>query len=239
MKFFDLRIKVEKIDRNDLSLFCRNLTLLGYQGAAIIFPEKLRKKCERLEERLNEISKKENFLLLIGFEAKNIKELRRLINDRKKFDLLVVKGGDLNLNRKACESPEVDVLFNPEANRKDSGMNHISVKMAAKNGVALGISFKKFIEFEEDKFLIKKLLMNVRLAKKYGMKIVIASGASNPWEVVDPCVLISVGKILEMEINEAKKSVSRIPYDIIKTNKERRKAEWIAPGIKVVKNEKA
>lgn len=233
MKFFDVIIP-EKIHKRNIFGFIEIAKWFGYDKICFVLPWKMIKKKDKIESILNE-SKNTNVKTYLGFYAKKIKELTNLTKLRRDFDLLVVEGGDLNLNRKACETPEVDILLNPEFGRKDSGMNHIFAKLAAKNNVCLGISLRKFLSTFDHKETMANIALNIFLAKKYGMKIVLVSGASKVEEMADPLSLVSLGKILGMDLKEAKESVSRVLTHIIEENLKRKKAEWIAPGIEVVK----
>lgn len=234
MKFFDLIVNPEKIHKKNILEFIETARWFGYDKICFILPEKMIKKRKKIESILDE-SKNSFVKTYLGFYAKRMKELIKLVKLRRKFDLLVVEGGDLNLNRKACETPEVDVLLNPEFGRKDSGMNHIFAKLAAKNNVCLGISFKKFLSSFERKEVINNIALNIFLARKYGMKITLVSGASKVEEMVDPLSLVSLGKILGMDLKEAKESASKTLTCIIEENLKRKEPGWIAPGIEVVK----
>ncbi len=233
MNFFDVIIP-EKIHKRNIIEFIETAKWFGYGKICFIFPAKAIKKKDKIESILNE-SANTTVKTYFGFYARKMKELLKLIKLRRNFDLLIVEGGDLNLNRKACETSEVDILLNPEFNRKDSGMNHIFAKLAAKNNVCLGISLKKFLSTFEYKEVISNIALNIFLAKKYGMKITLVSGASKIEEMVDPLSLVSLGKILGMELKEAKESASRVLTNIIEENLKRKRPEWIAPGIEVVK----
>jgi RNase P/RNase MRP subunit p30 len=64
--------------------------------------------------------------------------------------------------------------------------------------------------------------------------IIICSGAISHWQLKDPKILISMGCLLGLELNEAKKALSETPEGIMKMIKERRSTKWIIPGVKVI-----
>jgi len=76
---------------------------------------------------------------------------------------------------------------------------------------------------------------NVKLCKKYKTPIIISSGAVSHWQLKDPKALMSMGCLLELELNEAKDALSRTPQNMIRMIKDRRDSKWIRPGVKVVK----
>ncbi|MCS7105860.1 MAG: ribonuclease P, partial [Candidatus Aenigmarchaeota archaeon] len=192
---------------------------------------------EILKTEIERVRKEIGIEIFLGFEARNLKELRALVKRRKEFDVLLVRGGDLELNREACEIPEVDILTHPELGRQDSGLNHVLAKLAAKNFTAIEINFRE-IMFTTKKtrcLVLRNIQQNVRLAKKYKAPLVICSGAINHFELRDPYSLISIGCELGLELKEAKEAVSKIPQEIIKKIRERKDENWILPGVKVVK----
>ncbi len=79
----------------------------------------------------------------VFLEADDWGELKRKIGDaRNDADVLVFKGGDEELNRKAAEDTRVDVILHPERDRKDSGINHVVAEEAAENEVAIGFDLR-------------------------------------------------------------------------------------------------
>jgi len=79
-----------------------------------------------------------------------------------------------------------------------------------------------------------KISENIRLCKKYKTPTIICSGAISHWQLRDPKILMSMGCLLGLELNEAKKDLSEVPEGIIKMIKERQGKEWIRPGVKVI-----
>ena len=74
----------------------------------------------------------------------------------------------------------------------------------------------------------------VRIAKKYKAPIILTSGASTPWELKDPFVLLSYAVSIGMEIKESKNALGYEPKRIVRKNEERQSDKWIIPGVRVV-----
>ena len=190
-----------------------------------------------LQAEIERIKKQTGIEIFLGLKARNTKELSSLANRRKEFDILLVRGGNLKLNRKACETPEVDILAHPELERTDSGLDHVSVKFAAKNNVAIELNFRE-IAVSTDKTrgtILSNIRRNMNLAKKYKAPIIICSGAMSHWELKSPEVMISMACQLGLELKDAKEAVTKVPGNIIRIVKERRSKKWVRPGVKVVK----
>ena len=209
---------------------------LGYSG--ICFSEYFKddQQIKKLQEDASKVKETVGIGIYIGFEARNMKELERLIERRRRFDVLLVHGGDLKLNRIACETPQVDILTHPELDRNDSGLNHVLVKAAAANDVAIEMNFREVLGANKRSRskLIANIGKNMMLAKKFHAPIILCSGAVSHFEMRDPLVLVSFATQLGLKLDEAKESLSKVPEKILKQSKERRDGKWISPGVKII-----
>ena len=238
MAFYDLHLHSEFSEgKSSVEDFAKRAKILGFHGICFAVYYKDIRRVDQLKKRATEVSKKIGIDIFIGLEATTLEELKKLINVRRDYDLLLVRGTNLNLNRKAVQTKEVDILTHPEYNRKDSGLNHIMTKLAAKNKVAVEINFREILQSSKNtrSHIMHHIQENVKLCKKYKTPIIISSGAVSHWQLKDPKILISMGCLVGLELNEAKKALSKTPEDMIKMIKERRDKRWVRPGVKVVK----
>jgi len=238
MNYYDFNVHSEFSEgESSLEEIAKRAKLMDYKGFCFTSYFKDKKQIEILKEKTSKVSKKIRIEIYIGFEARTIDELVKLKKIRRSFDFLLVKGSDLNLNRKAVQTKEVDILTHPELDRKDSGFNHTMAKLAAENNVAIEIDFREILLSSKNTraYIMHKIQENVKLCKKFKVPIIICSGAITHWQLKDPNVLISMGCLLGLDINEAKKSLSEIPEKMIKMIKERKDGKWIRPGVKIIK----
>ena len=129
-------------------------------------------------------------------------------------DFKIVIGGDDKKNRKAVEDKSNDILMSPEKIRKkdfmgyaDSGLNQVLCKLAKKNNVAIGFNFNDVLISKNRRNILSKMMLNVRLCRKYKVKVVLCSGAKNELEMRMPRDLISFGVCIGMTPGEAKKTL--------------------------------
>jgi len=209
---------------------------LGYKGIGFISYHLKKEEEDLLKTEINRVSKEYNFEIYIGFEATNKMELKKLLNRRREFDLLLVRGGTNFMNRIAVENRGVDILTHPDYERKDCGINHVLARLAKENEVAIEINFREVLNSEG--LIRKNILANhmeiIRLYKKFKFPLIVSSGALSHWQIKDPKVLISYLVILGLEMKEAKEALSVTPRKIIERAKEWRSDKWIMPGVKVV-----
>lgn len=116
-------------------------------------------------------------------DSKNINEVRRQIQKLKKeHKEVIVLAGSPEFNRKIVEMKDVDILLSPEShNRKDklkqrdSGLNEILCRIAAKNNIKIGIDIGKIksIKDKEKAKVLARIMQNIMLCKKAGTELVL------------------------------------------------------------------
>ncbi len=208
----------------------------GYKGIGFISYPLKREEENFLKVEIDRVSKEYNFEIYIGFEATNKLELKKLLNRRREFDLLLVRGGTNFMNRIAVENRGVDILTHPDYERKDCGINHVLARLAKENEVAIEINFREVLNSEG--LIRKNVLANhmeiIRLYKKFKFPLIISSGAFSHWQIKDPKVLVSYLVTLGLEMKEAKEALRETPRKIIERAKEWRSEKWIMPGVRLV-----
>jgi ribonuclease P/MRP protein subunit RPP1 len=236
MKCFDLHVHSAFSEgESTIEQLAERAKELGYTGICFSEYYEGKPQLEKLKAETAKVSENMGIEILLGFEARSTKELKRLAGMRRMFDVLLVHGGDLRVNRAAVETKEVDILTHPEHGRYDCGMNHVMAKLAKRNNVAIEINFREILI--SDKKTRSRILANMRdnvaLAKKYKMSIISCSGAISHWEIKDPLCISSIANEFGMGLKEAKNSISKVPEGIVKLAKERKSKNWVMPGVKM------
>lgn len=238
MKFYDLHVHSAFSEgTSSIEELAGRGKLLGFSG--ICFSEYFegQQQLKKLKAEIEKVKRKIGIDVFLGFEARSVKELGILKARRRLFDVLLARGGDLKLNRKACETAEVDILTHPEHGRRDSGLNHVLAKAAAKNNVAIEINFREILTASKKtrSRVMANMQTNIKLAKKYKAPIIICSDAISHWKLRDPRCLISMACQLGLGLKEAKAALTKVPESIIRQAIERKGKRWIMPGVKVIK----
>lgn len=236
MRYFDMHLHSAFSEgTSSIEQLASTAKNLRYSGICFAEYFKSLDQIKKLYEEIEKVKQKVGIEISLGFEAKNPKELMKLVNVRRKFDVLLVNGGDLKLNRLACETPEVDILTHPEYERIDSGMNHVLMKEAAKNNVAIEVNFREILITSKNtrSKVLHNIEQNIRLAKKYKTPIILCSGAISHFELRSPECLISMANQLGLELNESYRCLSDVPEKVLKQSKERRSEKFVMPGVKI------
>lgn len=142
---------------------------------------------------------------------------------RSKCVVLMVHGGDYDINRAACENPMIDVVCHPELGRRDSGLDHVCVKAAKENDVAIEVNFREILQSHKQTrvSVLSSLRTNIRLCKAYGTKMITTSSAVTKWGLRSGRDLASFSHLLGLELSDAIASVTTVPETIVKTNREK------------------
>src|SRR3989338_2487680 len=102
MKFFDLHVhSAFSGGTSSLEQLASTAKELGYTG--ICFAEYFENdsQIKKLKEDISKVSEKVGIDIFLGFEARNPKELHKLVERRRMFDILLAQGGNLEMNRLA------------------------------------------------------------------------------------------------------------------------------------------
>ncbi len=236
MKAFDMHVHSAFSEgESTIEQLAQRAKELGYAGICFSEYYEGRAQLEKLKAKIAGASKKTKIEILLGFEARNTHELKRLTDMRRLYDVLLARGGDLRLNRAAVEAKEVDILTHPEHGRYDCGMNHVMAKLAKKNNVAIEINFREMLTSTKKtrSRILAGMRENIALAKKYKMPIILCSGAISHWELRDPLCMSSMAEQLDLTLKQAKEAVSKAPENIVKRVKERKSEKWVMPGVKI------
>ena len=227
--FYDFHIR----DNRELVLEAERL---GYNGVAVY------KKGENSNNNFNKelISpdvSESSFKILYGLiiYSRNLMDLKRKIQKfRREADILMVHGGDLKINRAACENHRVDILSNPYSGRRDCGINHISARKAAENNVAIELNLKYLLKTKPK--LRYKVLGYYRellkLFRKYNFPLIITSDAHSNFDMHTPHDIIALTNCFGMDEDEAITALSETPLSIIERNYPKNKL--IIEGARIV-----
>ena len=191
---------------------------LGLKGIGVV-----RYYVDRVEPLPKEVNGVE-IINCMMIKAKNPQELNDIaMKIRDKTEVLMVHGGDYDVNRAACENSLIDILCHPELGRKDSGLDHIAVKAAASNKVAIEINFRAILESYKKRRvrILSFMTKNVKLCREYNADVITTSGAVNKYGLRSGRELAAVTNLLGLELGKAIESVSSVPEEIVKINKEK------------------
>lgn len=212
--FFDFHLHEDK----ELVAEARRL---GYAGIAIMHHDiNSHHSSNNIQENHN-IKNKNSINIYTGVEisAKNPDDLKKKMQRLKKKDeIIMVHGGDLKINREACENPRVDILSHPYRSRRDSGINHVIGRKAAEKKVAIELNLKYLLKIRQSHRhrILSQFKDILKLHRKFNFPLIITSGAHSIYDLHTPQDIIALTNSFGMNREEAVSALSTTPQDIIK-----------------------
>ena len=208
--FFDLHLHesqelVDEVER------------LGYNGVLTFNHEEIKNK--DYTDDLISLKNDSSFQIRRGLMiySKNTADLKRKIQKSRNEDVLIVYGGDLKINRSACENPRVDIISHPYHGRRDCGINHISARKAAENEVAVELNIRYLLRSRpQNRYKVLGYYREIlKLQRKFEFPLIITSGAHSIFELHTPHDIIALTNCFGMNEEEASFALSETPRNII------------------------
>lgn len=160
----------------------------------------------------------------VYINAKNSEEMKKMVKKtRNKSEIVIVQGGDYDINREACQNSMVDILCSPEHGRRDSGLDHVCAKEAKENNIMIEINMHSVIDsFRRRRaYLLSSYKKNINLCRKFGANIILTSGSISKWGMRGPRQIAAFAYLMGLPINDALHSLSSLPESIIETNRKK------------------
>jgi ribonuclease P/MRP protein subunit RPP1 len=180
----------------------------GYAGIAITNHDAIRAEQPGLPELFTGVE----------IQADSVTTLKRKVKHHwGKVDLIVVHGGTEKINRAAVEHPLVDILAHPCGEKGEGGLNHVLVRFAAANGVAIDFNLDALIHTRraDRARVLSKMREILRLVRKYHAPMILTSHARSVYDLRAPREMIALAALLGMTAEEAKAALSDTPAGIL------------------------
>lgn len=142
------------------------------------------------------------------------KEARRIIDSLKNKKKIIAIEGSPEINRRAIETLKINYLINPQSGtrkdslkQRDSGLNNYLAKEAKRKKIkiVIGLDFIKNTEKKEKSRIISRIIQNIKICRKAGCEIKIASLGTNEKETYDKKQRQSIGYSWGMDSKQVKK----------------------------------
>jgi len=157
-------------------------------------------------------------------------------------DLVIVDGRTDEPARAASESWDVDLIVNPELNEErdlvdqwSSGLDHIMSSFMAERDIGYLVNCGNLLHSSglRRTRLIGRIMQNLRLAKKYGFKVVVSSGSRTPQDARNPSDLTQVAMMLGMDEDAAENATSKNTEHFMKKSHDRNSGDVLMRGLSV------
>lgn len=171
----------------------------------------------------------------INIQNANSNEIRKIVNRyRNNCPYMSALGGDLKVNRSVCENHRMDVLSRPYYKRRDSGMNHVLAKEAARNNVAIELCFrdvlKNSLKFRAN--IISSFKEIMMFHRKYKFPFILTTDSKSIYDIRSTRDMVSFFKSIGFSDKEIYNGFYYYPREIIDFNRQRK--NMVIKGVKVI-----
>lgn len=214
-RFYDLNVPFGE----NIQEIIKRAEKLDFSGICIV------SDLENLENNLKEIKKlneKTDLDLITGVLIKeNIEKTAR--NVRDKVEIVLVSGGDYEINRAACSSTYVDILCHPERGRYDCGVDHICCKEAREHNTFIELNFRELLTATGMEKIreLNKMKEIIRLCIRTKTNFIVNSGALDVFELRSGRELSALSFALGANLYDALLANSILPEKLITKNREK------------------
>jgi hypothetical protein len=169
-------------------------TCLGFEGLVMVYPEGKQKAFKA------------------GFKIKLcvLIDPKRYSKRAPKAQLTFVEGGMRHEFEKLCPS----VIYNLEYSQKRdkthfrlSGLDDVLCRLARENDILVGYGVGKLLKSYQRDVVLGRIMQNIRFCRKFNVGMVLASFASEPYQMRSPHDIKALGISLGMTPVEAIRSV--------------------------------
>ncbi len=208
-----------------------------FKGACVFYDSKQILNKDTIHE-FNEINELTNLELYIGVRIKEnnasliYKSVQKVY---KRADLVMVDGGENNINRTICENSLIDIINHPYDNRQNSGINHVLSKLLVENNITVNINLNDILS--NWRYFRVRLLNQINqllyLEKKYKFRVILTSGSMSFYDVKSPDSMLRLCNLLDVDKEHAVDYITRNPEELISHIPV--KKDSVVDGVRVVK----
>ncbi len=235
--FADLHLCPNPKDSEDLSKTASKAAKLGYTLMGVpLSPE----KCQEEYSKLRNLGKgdRADFASRVDLKPKSQNELIRLLRKlRRKFEVVCVLCENKEVARQAAKDHRVDLLSFPSIDFRRNYFDRAEGELASKSSAALEFDIKQLLLSRGPSRvkLLSGLRREVAVALEFHVPIVVSSGANEEWLLRKPREMAVLAELVGLNETQALDTVSTNPQVIVKRNREKLCASYVAPGIRVLK----
>jgi len=156
---------------------------------------------------------------------------------RGKVEVIAVFCSNLSVARFAARDSRVDILLFSYSDWKKNFFDISEARLAVENEAAYEINITDLIRCSTINEMIKTLRImseNIKIALKYGVPIIVSSGAKSIYELREPRAMASIANLLGISEFDALKCISDIPLNLITNNRDKLCGKLLYKGVRLL-----
>ncbi|UCD96670.1 MAG: hypothetical protein JSV35_01055 [Candidatus Bathyarchaeota archaeon] len=234
--FVDLNLRPALHQEGQWNELISKAVTLGFNVVAVSLPMSVNKKiASQIREECQ--IKQLDFVSRIDLNPKSSPELlKQLQRYRWRFVILAVDCTKKAIARTAARDHRVDLLSFPSLDSRFRFFDQAEARLASQSNSALEIEIGMLLSVSGSyraRFL-RSLRKEVAIAQKFGVPIILSSGATDPYMMRSPQDLACLSLLFGMLKESGLDAVSVAPGNLVERNRKKLRSDYVARGIRVV-----
>jgi ribonuclease P/MRP protein subunit RPP1 len=238
--YADLHLQINPKDPTATTKTIKKAANLGYKLIATpLHPQTQPQETQNLKDTCKQAGL--DFVTRIDLRPRNQNELlTQLRKLRRKFEVICVLCETKEVARQAAKDRRVDLLNFPQLDYRDRFFDRAEAELASNSLATLELDIKPLLLLEGPARIrfLSCLRREAQVAKDFHLPVVISSGVSDPMHLRKPREMAALASLFGLENTPALEAVSHNPLAIVKRNRDKLSAKFVAPGINIVKEGK-
>jgi len=238
--FADLHLGLNVKDHAATLRMINKAATLGYRLVAVpLAPETHADEIAKLRAVCNEAGI--DFASRVDLRPRTQNELmHQLRRLRRKFEAVCVKCENKAVARQAAKDRRVDLLNFPLLDFRKRFFDRAEAELASNSLAALEIDVKPLLVLEGPVRvrLLSSLRREAAIARDFQVPIVVSSGLAKEMLLRKPREMAALAFLFGLDEASALEAVSQSAGAIVKRNREKLSAKFVAPGIRLIKEGK-
>jgi len=239
-KFVDLHLRPPVEDMIQVERMIKRSSDLGYRLVGVPLPPNIeREKIRQLKTVCENTGV--DLVTRIDLVPKTPGELiRNLRRFRRRFEITSVSCNSKSVARQAAKDRRVDLLAFSTGFPCRRFFDNAEAELASKAEAALEIDMASLLfltGFPRIRFL-SSLRREVAIAERFGVSIVISSGASDVSHLRGPYDYTALATLFDLPTSQAMRGLTENPLSIVERNRKKLSSGYVAPGLFVVRDAK-
>ena len=187
----------------------------------------------------NPVLKTESGIVLFkrtDLNGNSVSAMRKQLKQvRQRSIIVAVPMNRIEISNWAAEDTRVDILAY-DCMSNENVLRESTARLAATSDTILEIPVCSLLKSKglDRSRIIKPIREVCSIAFNEGMKVILSSGSTEPFEMRSPVALQHIGLLFGMDLQYWKKSILEFPNQIIERNQKKMDPNYIAPGIEIV-----
>ncbi len=215
------------VGENTVEEIVENAKKLGFSNIALADVTKDNiKKAGELQKEIKIKRKVLNYRIHLAADLfeNSLKEAKReVVRVRRHVDYISLSTENLTVARWAAKSPLIDGLA-ITSTKREVMVDKITSRFMLEGDTSYEVktSFLGYLRARRKATVLRRLMLEMKIVKHYGNKIIFSSDAKNLIEMKTPLQFMSTAVLLGLDYNYAKKTVSLFPAEIISKNSKKK-----------------